>query len=448
MGKTREKSIINRLIYGLAVFVLIFVICLIYGIYKENNFNDYVKSEYHSGISKFKRDKEVKYSDMDTYKIINDEYNDAMFYKTIKVTPNTAYKVTCMVKTQDVVTENQNTNAGAHISISDTTEKSKSLTGTNDWTKLEFYFNSKNRETVKLGFRLGGYSDNVKGQAWFSDFTLESGIADTSNTWKFACFIIDSIDVTLKNGQKVQLSMGLEDISDMRANMQRFQTSCGRLSNYLMEVEYDIFEIKQPLTTLSYDEENQYYVGPNDVENLIKDYVDQSDYDHIFVCVRMGDILSNTEIPTHDWIGLGGMDYYGIGFSNIRLPNNSKNYIYKYDARINTFPEEVFVHEFLHSLERDCKEYGYSVPALHDNSLYGYKEQQLSGLQAWYGDYMTCNIVDKSTGRKVGIEPSIYTKKPVHKNDFEFSHKLNDFDEPQNAVDEFMSNVGRIFSGK
>lgn len=55
MGKTREKSIINRLIYGLAVFVLIFVICLIYGIYKENNFNDYVKSEYHSGISKFKK---------------------------------------------------------------------------------------------------------------------------------------------------------------------------------------------------------------------------------------------------------------------------------------------------------------------------------------------------------------------------------------------------------
>lgn len=46
------------------------------------------------------------------------------------------------------------------------------------------------------------------------------------------------------------------------------------------------------------------------------------------------------------------MDYYGIGFSNIRLPNDSKSYIYKYDSRINAFPEEVFLHEFLHSLER------------------------------------------------------------------------------------------------
>ena len=45
------------------------------------------------------------------------------------------------------------------------------------------------------------------------------------------------------------------------------------------------------------------------------------------------------------------MDYYGIGFSNIRLPNDSKSYIYKYDSRINAFPEEVFLHEFLHSLK-------------------------------------------------------------------------------------------------
>ena len=55
------------------------------------------------------------------------------------------------------------------------------------------------------------------------------------------------------------------------------------------------------------------------------------------------------------------MDYYGIGFSNIRLPNSSKSYMYKYDARINLFPEEVFLHEFLHSLERNLSEYGYSL---------------------------------------------------------------------------------------
>lgn len=38
------------------------------------------------------------------------------------------------------------------------------------------------------------------------------------------------------------------------------------------------------------------------------------------------------------------MDLHGIGYSNIRLPNDQNSYIYTYDSRANTFPEEVFIH--------------------------------------------------------------------------------------------------------
>ena len=71
-----------------------------------------------------------------------------------------------MVKTQDIVTTKEVSNAGANISIADTVEKSKSITGTSDWQKLEFIFNSKNRTSVKLGFRLGGYDDNCITRKW------------------------------------------------------------------------------------------------------------------------------------------------------------------------------------------------------------------------------------------------------------------------------------------
>ena len=93
-------------------------------------------------------------------------------------------------------------------------------------------------------------------------------------------------------------------------------------------------------------------------------------------------------------IGLdfGSMDYYGIGFSNIRLPNDSQSYIYKYNSRINQFPEEVFLHEFLHSLERTAKEYGYQRPELHSYEEYGYKNEPLIGQKKWYTDYMNKNI--------------------------------------------------------
>ena len=93
------------------------------------------------------------------------------------------------------------------------------------------------------------------------------------------------------------------------------------------------------------------------------------------------------------------MDYYGIGFSNIRLPNDSRSYIYKYNSRINTFPEEVFLHEFLHSLERNAQEYGYDRPELHDYEKYGYEKKRADRL--------------RSKHRRIGHQPvSVRTPDP------------------------------------
>ena len=128
------------------------------------------------------------------------------------------------------------------------------------------------------------------------------------------------------------------------------------------------------------------------------------------------------------------MDYYGIGFSNIRLPNDSKSYTYKYSTRINTFPEEVFLHEFLHSLERNSEECGYEIPALHDNEKYGYKNKSLIGLRDWYKDYMNKNI--KSSDKYIGLPNEIYKLKPAKNSNFEYSYKIQEFNEPQNIIQE------------
>lgn len=128
------------------------------------------------------------------------------------------------------------------------------------------------------------------------------------------------------------------------------------------------------------------------------------------------------------------MDYYGIGFSNIRLPNDTESYIYKYNTRINQFPEEVLLHEFLHSLERNSKEYGYSVPVLHNYEKYGYKNESLIGQKRWYKDYMNKSI--KATEGKIGLPEEIYTLKPAKSNNFQNAYKLEEFKEPQNLIEE------------
>ncbi len=139
------------------------------------------------------------------------------------------------------------------------------------------------------------------------------------------------------------------------------------------------------------------------------------------------------------------MDYYGIGFSNIRLPNDSQSYIYKYNTRINQFPEEVFLHEFLHTLERNAKEYGYERPELHDYEKYGYQNEKIYGQEKWYRDYMNKNI--NTQNGKIGLPEEVYTLKPAKSIDFENSYQIKDvFKQPQNIIEEIQEIIDKIFN--
>ena len=213
---------------------------------------------------------------MYSYRIINKEYTDAMFYKNIKVKPNTSYKVTCMVKTQNVSNALQNSDAGAHISINGTLEKSNNVVGTNGWTKLELIFNSKNRENVEIGFRLGGYESNSKGTAWFSDITMESGVADIGENWKFLCLVFDSTDVNLNiNGEtkNIKVSLTNNDINDMKLSFERFKSSLGELSNGKITAEGDFIELKDSIKSMTYSQENDYFVAPQDIADILDKYI-------------------------------------------------------------------------------------------------------------------------------------------------------------------------------
>ena len=136
------------------------------------------------------------------------------------------------------------------------------------------------------------------------------------------------------------------------------------------------------------------------------------------------------------------MDYYGIGFSNIRLPNDSESYVYKYNAIINQFPEEVFLHEFLHTLERNSAEYGYERPELHDYEKYGYENEPIIGQKRWYTDYMNKNI--KTNSENIGLPSEIYTLKPAKTSNFETSYKVEAFKEPENIIEEIRQLIDNL----
>ncbi len=283
--------------------IIIIILILAFNFYKHNNFNEFIRSEMNLHTSEFKRDSETKYSKTDSYRITSNTKNDATIYKKVKVEKNTPYKVTCMVKTENVIPENEISGVGAQISIIGTTEKSIAITGTQEWQKIEMIFNSKDREEVDIGFRLGGYLGECTGTAWFSDFTFEEGTLSQNNNWRFACFIFENTDVTI-NGKNVKLSMTDTDIFDIRDTMKRFRTTIREISNSKIIADYDTYIVREPINKLSYDQEFGYYVSAEDIENSIKDIVKENEYDHIFVVIRLGDEEHKNDIQINDWIGL------------------------------------------------------------------------------------------------------------------------------------------------
>ena len=419
--------------FGKIIFAcfLIFIIYVVFSFYSSNNFNDFDLKKSDLNISKFTRDKEEKYSKNPSYKITSEDYNDVMFSENVKVKKDTSYKVTCMVKTKNVVAQNNLSGSGAQISIDESTEKSPSISGTTDWQQIEMIFNSRGREEVEIGFRLGGYVDKCKGEAWFSDFKLEEGTKEKNADWKFACFIFDNVNATV-NGKNINYTLSQSDISDIKNTINRFERSIQSMSNGLMtSAKCDTYRIDTPITELTYDETYGYFVDSSSVEPQIKEYMNGNNYDYVFIIFKLDDQ------QVKDWVGLGAMEYYGLGYSNIRLLNKDNNYLYRYNARVNTFPEEVFVHEFLHTYERILQEYGYKIPELHDYSKYGYTNSGTDGLKQWYADYMTCNI--KTENGNIGLDPIVYTIKPAKASDFTNSTKVERaFYEPQNIFEKII----------
>ena len=443
-----KKFIKNTLFLVILIIMLLTVFNIIYS---KLGYGYFVKAASVKDKTVFSRDSQEKYSTTNSYKIENKDYNNSAFYKKIKVNKNTPYKITCMIKTENVeILDKAINNSGAKISILNSSEQTESIIGTNDWQKVTLMFNSKQLDELEIGFMLGGDTDNgnVRGTAWFSNLKIEEGNLDSDNNWNFVCFIFKNTDVNLSEGN-YKYQMSETDINQIYDCINRFKTTCAEFSNNMMTATCDIIEIDNPITTLSYDEDKGYYISPENISNEIDSYLSKKEYDHIFICARLTD--ENSKIPINDWIGLGGMEYKKIGYSNIRMPTSIQSYEFKYNEKINQFPEEVFIHEFLHTLERNSAEYGYEVPSLHDNKKYGYEEEKLKSLYNWYKDYMRLSIQSNNSDNNItsnnnsnnnndnnylGLNPEIYKYKPVNESNFMNSKALDDFDEPKNMIEQ------------
>ena len=415
------------------VIVIMLIIC--FKIIQSYNFNGFKFAHFYEGRTKVTRDSNEKYNGEWSYKIESTDYNDFMVYQTIKVKKNTAYKVSCMVKTKNVESEQKN-GSGFNICIKDRLEKSQSIIGTTEWQELTFYFDSKNNETVDIGFRLGDNSLSCKGTAWFSNIKIEVGRKKLTNEWDFAVFMINNTELEV-DGERISKKITEQQANIVKNSFEGFKETLEHFTNDNIKVNYELIEIDDPLINISRDEETGCYIAKEDCYDLIDKYIYKDKiYDHVFIVTNIGDEIKTNEI---EWIGLGGMKYNNLGYSNIRVSNGSIGLFFT--SYTNHFPEEVILHEFLHTLEKNSIELGYPTIRLHDFKEHGYINDVKLGLKVWYRDYITNSI----KGTKNGIREKVYYTQPVSKKNFISRENVTKIIyERQNLIQKINESISKI----
>jgi hypothetical protein len=123
---------------------------------------------------------------------------DANWYQTLPVRPDTRYRFSAWVKTEDVACSPEGVSAGSNLSRLGTWNRSRGLFGTNDWTRVSMLFNSGDASDVTVALRLGYWLGLCTGTVWFDDVEVApfsySG-ADVYPRWKILVLIYRETEI-------------------------------------------------------------------------------------------------------------------------------------------------------------------------------------------------------------------------------------------------------------
>jgi alpha-N-arabinofuranosidase len=117
----------------------------------------------------FALDPAVAHSGKMSARISSTEGADASWTTVIPVRPFAKYRLSGWVKTQNF---EPGGSRGALLSFQGTDIRTRAVTGTQDWTRLELVFDSGANDALSLNCLFGGWG-KAKGTAWFDDIGLE-----------------------------------------------------------------------------------------------------------------------------------------------------------------------------------------------------------------------------------------------------------------------------------
>jgi len=117
----------------------------------------------------FALDQSIAHSGKNSVRISSTEGAEAVWTIVVPAKPYSRYRLSGWVKTENLV---PGTSRGALFSLGGTDFRTKAISGTQNWTRLELAFDSGANDAFSLNCLFGG-SGKATGTAWFDDVELE-----------------------------------------------------------------------------------------------------------------------------------------------------------------------------------------------------------------------------------------------------------------------------------
>lgn len=284
--------------------------------------------------------------------IENTDYTHGYFHINIPVEPDTAYRISVMISTENYKAAPDAANPGALLSVSradaslpniKTLEASPRVRQTEEnrhgWQKYTRDFNSGEHSAVDLYLRSGSPDSFSTGTVRFKDIKLEKGIPTTH--WNILALNFTKIDAVVddfRGSPNHRFKSATTDayLGQVQEHIKRLPKYLNEMTGGMITAEVDMYTIKKPIASLSpRTNETDYRINPEDIADTLNLYMPKKEYHQIIITLPAKDI--------GDWTGLAArrvvLDYGRRHWSLCTNQLRGKNYYL------------LLVHEIIHPLE-------------------------------------------------------------------------------------------------
>ncbi len=210
--------------------------------------------------------------------------------------------------------------------------------------------------------------------------------------WKMLWVNVDSVSV-----DGVSVRMNGDDYARSEDLSKRFEVFVENATNGLVDIQLTTETIYAPVRSLgiwySPDGYANAWIEPTSIKESLDVFFEKEQYDGIMVCGRLDGFYAEGY-----WgLGQGPSEYSnGAGYAFVRFLDEADDPVYWASTPSENvpYPEETYVHEWIHEIEQHFANMGLIIPSPHDAEKYGYQKHNGNWLYDYYADILGCRIWD------------------------------------------------------